>query len=145
MITWSDLRDGFWLAGFLFAASLLVLLPIYAIARLWFASSDRSTHEAKVVIGAALLGSASLGFTGMVAGFLTGSSRAPAVSALVPAILTFTGLLVVYLISKSRVGSTWAGLVVFVFAANLLVGTVLGTASRDRHEELLNGLDVLKL
>jgi hypothetical protein len=34
---------------------------------------------------------------------------------------------------------------VFVFAANLLVGTVLGSASRDRHEELLNSLDALKL
>jgi hypothetical protein len=88
MITWSDLRDGFWLGGFLLLTSTLVLLPIYAVARFWITSSITSPGGAKLMLRA-FLGSASLGFTGMVAGFLTGSSRAPAVTALVPAILIY--------------------------------------------------------
>jgi hypothetical protein len=144
MITWTDLRDSFWLAGFLLLVSLVVFFIVYGIGRLWIRRSIVSSRRADVVLSGFLVG-ISLGFTGMIAGFLTGSSRAPAVSALVPAILTFIGLLIVYLIGKGGLRSTIAGFVVFIFSANLLIGIVLGSASRDRHEEYLESLTVQKL
>jgi hypothetical protein len=144
MITWSDLGNGFWLWGFLFVVSLLVYLPVYCIARIWV-NSFTIAERSKRIIGTGLLSGISLGFAGIVAGFLTGSSRAPAVSALVPAVLTFVGLVVVYLIGKSVLRSTLAGFIVFVFSANLLVGTVIGSASRDRHEEYVQSPQFLKL
>jgi hypothetical protein len=83
-----------------------------------------------------------LGFTGVVSGFLTGSSRSPAISATVPAALTFLGLIVIYLIGKGRLHSIIAGFCVFAFSVNLMVGTVLGSASRDRHEDELTSVEV---
>jgi hypothetical protein len=78
-----------------------------------------------------------LGFTGVVARFLTGSSRAPAVSAIVPALLTFIGIMVVYMIGKGALRSIIVSFAVFVFSADLLIGSVLGSASGDRHDEIL--------
>ncbi len=80
----------------------------------------------------------------MVAGFLTGASRAPAVNAVVPAILTFVSLIVVYMIGKSSPRSTIAGFAVFVFSVDILVGSFLDTASRDRREELLASVEFQK-
>jgi hypothetical protein len=140
MITWSDLRDSFWLAGFLFVVSFLIFLLIYGIAYAW----HKSTREGAVIL-AGFLSGLPIGFTGMVAGFLTGSSRSPAVNALVPAILTFIGLIVVYMIGKGRLRNIIAGFTVFVFSADLLVGTDLGSASRERHEELLGSVKIQKL
>jgi hypothetical protein len=74
-----------------------------------------------------------------------GSSRSSAVGAVVPAILTFIGLIVVYLMGKSRLRAVVAGFIVFVFSVDLLVGTVLGSASRDRHEELLASVEYQEL
>jgi hypothetical protein len=144
MITWEDLRDSFLLTGFLLGVSFLVFLLCYVVA----GSVARLLVKAKrsrnlVLLG--LTGGLPIGFTGMVAGFLTGSSRASAVSALVPAILTFIGLIVVYLIGKGRLRAFLAGFIVFIFSADLLVGTVLGSASRDRHEELLSSVRVQEM
>jgi len=72
----------------------------------------------------------------MAAGFLTGSSRVPAVAAVVPAILTFVGLTVVYLMGKGKLRALLAGMIVLLFSINLLLGTLLGTVSRDRQEQL---------
>jgi len=86
-----------------------------------------------------------LGFVGTVTGFLTGASRAPAVSALLPAVLTFTGMLVVYFVGKGSLPRALvAGFGVFLFSVNLLVGSVLGSASRDRHDDFLESIEWLK-
>jgi hypothetical protein len=60
-----------------------------------------------------------LGFTGIVAGFLTGSSRSPAVSALVPAILTFIGLVVVYMLGKGRLAPPSQASPFYIFGQSL--------------------------
>jgi hypothetical protein len=141
MITLIDLRDSLWLSAFLLAVSAAIFALFYAMSRAWFHRSDRQT---KIVLSGFLVGFP-LGVTGMISGFLTGSSRSPAVSALVPAILTFIGLIVVYMLGKGRLRAIIASFAVFIFALNLLVGTVLGSASRDRREEIISSADVQKL
>lgn len=141
LITWSDLRDIFWLAAFLFAVSFFVFLLSYGGARVAHKFTGSNSRERPIIL-AGFLSGFPIGFTGIVAGFLTGSSRSPAVSALVPAILTFIGLMAVYIIGKGRLKSIIAGFAIFVFSAELLVGVVLGSTSRDRHQELLGSVEV---
>jgi hypothetical protein len=86
-----------------------------------------------------------LSYLGVVSGFLTGSSRSPAVSALVPAVLTFIGLVVVYMIGKGPLRAVIAGFAVFVLTINVIFGAVIGAASRDRHEEELASAKVREL
>jgi hypothetical protein len=141
MITWIDLKNSLWLSGFLLVISIALFLLAYGSAYVWYERAITSSG-AKAALRVGLLGGLPLGFAGLVAGFLTGSSRSPAVSALVPAILTFTGLIVAYMIGKGQVRGNIAGFSIFVFSAQLLVGTVLGSASRDRHEEDLASVRV---
>lgn len=141
MITWNDLGNSIWLAAFLIILSSAIFLPTYLAAYLLCKTSIVSLRTKSVILWG-ILGGLPLGFTGMIAGFLTGSSRSPAVSALVPAILTFVGLVVVYVIGKGRVRAVIVDFTIFAFSINLLVGTVLGTASRDRYDEQLASIDV---
>lgn len=131
-----DLDFAFWIFGFLFLLSVIIFSFFYSILAiyLWFLRYISSSRRRRVVLSGLMAG-LPLGFTGMVSGFLTGSSRSPAVSALVPAILTFIGLIVVYMLGKGHLRAAIAGFAVFIFSVNLLIGTVLGSASRDRHEE----------
>jgi hypothetical protein len=148
MITWDDLIGSIWLGAFLLVVSSLVFLIAFGVV---YFGGRRSTIVSRILLRgrrAVLLGLMAgfpLGFTGIVAGFLTGSSRSPAVSALVPAILTFIGLIVIYMIGKARLRAMIAGFTVFVFSANLIVGTVLGSASRDRHQADLASVKVREL
>jgi hypothetical protein len=144
LITWWDLIESFWLTGFLLLVSLLIFALAYGAVRGLRKSSNTTARGQKLIL-AGFLGGLPLGFIGIVAGFLTGSSRSPAIAALVPAILTFLGLIMVYLIGKGRLRAIIAGFAVSVFSADLLVGTVLGSASRDRHEEFLASVRFQKL
>jgi hypothetical protein len=142
MIAWPDVVNVFALATFLLLISGIVFLLTYGITRIFYKlKSMRGTRQ--VLKG--IWGGFPLGFTGMAAGFLTGSSRAPAVTALVPAILTFVGLSVVYLMGKGNLRALLAGLIVLIFSINLLIGTFLGTVSRDRAEQLSESLEVSKI
>lgn len=85
-----------------------------------------------------------VGFTGIISGFLTGSSRSPAVGDLVPAIASFLGLLLIYFVGKNGGRAILAGLIALVFSANLFVGTYLGTKSRNRYEASIESLDSQK-
>jgi hypothetical protein len=97
-----------------------------------------SSNQVKVAVGG-LFVALPMGFTGIVAGFLTGFSRIPAVSALVPAILTFVGLVVVYMMDKTRASAIIAGCTVFLFTGNLLIGTVLGSDDRAKYDSFIAG------
>ena len=143
MVTLSDLGNSFWLAGFLFLVSLLLFLLVYTSVRVLYNPEGLSARGRRLMLAGFQAG-LPLGFVGMVAGFLTGASRAPAVSAVIPAILTFIGLIVVYMIGKSNLRSGIAGFAVFVFSAELLVGSVLGSASRDRHDEVFASVEFQK-
>jgi amino acid transporter len=145
-MTKDDINFSLWILAFLFLISIIMFVLLYSTLAicLWFARYISNPRERTVVLAGLMVG-LPLGFTGIVAGFLTGSSRSPAVSALVPAILTFIGLIVVYMLGKGRLRAAIAGFAVFIFSVNLLVGTVLGSASRDRHEEELTSVRVREL
>ena len=142
-MTLEDIRNSFWLAGFLLILSTILFLLLYCImlVSLQLSPYSSSSRQRGVILSGLLVGFP-LGFTGVVSGFLTGSSRSPAISATVPAALTFLGLIVIYLIGKGRLHSIIAGFCVFAFSVNLMVGTVLGSASRDRHEDELTSVEV---
>jgi hypothetical protein len=141
MITLQDIGDVFILTILLFAFSGLLFLTAYLGT--WLYSKRKSILGIDQIRKGIWVGMP-LGFTGMAAGFLTGSSRAPAVAALVPAILTFVGLSVVYLIGRGTFRGILAGIMVLMFSFNLLFGTFLGSASRDRADQLSSSLAALK-
>lgn len=144
MIAWIDLGNSLWLSGFLILVAALIFALFYVSAYAWCRISIANSSLRRTILGG-LFSGLPLGITGIVAGFLTGSSRSPAVSALVPAILTFTGLIVAYMIGKGRARGSIAGFAALVFSAEIMVGTVLGSASRDRHEAELNSVEVREL
>jgi hypothetical protein len=139
----SDFFNSIWLVGVLLVVSLLIFLFLYIAARIFYRPKGIGTRGRGLTLSGFQAG-LPLGFVGMVAGFLTGSSREPAVSAIVPAILTFIGLVVVYMIGKSNLRSIIVGFAVFVFSVDLLVGSVLGSASRNRYDELLTSIEFQK-
>jgi len=104
MISIIDVRDSFVLAAALLGITLVIFgigFVIVLLLRNPFSVATRD--QAQILPG--ILSALPLGFAGSVAGFLTGSSRQAAVSALVPAILTFIGAIAVYLAGRSRLRS----------------------------------------
>lgn len=132
MITLADMRDALQLTAVIFAAALLIFLVCYAVA--YAAAGWVKTDATKRSMRFGLLIAFPMSVLGTVSGFLTGTSREPAVSALVPAALTFFGLLVVYLIGKTQEKAAVAGFAAVVMALGLLLGVKMGASSRDRHE-----------
>jgi hypothetical protein len=133
MISWQDIVNVLIFTGFLFLFSGTIFLLTYAVTKLL---SRLKGVRATQPLFRGIWGGFPLGFTGMAAGYLTGSSRTPAVAALVPAILTFVGLSVVYLMGKGNFRALLAGIIVLIFSLNILLGTFLGTVSRERTEQL---------
>jgi len=137
-IPWSDISESFWNAFILLLISIASFVVSCILAGIWVAIVNRSTkiysqHRRAIVI--ALTTGPGLSFTGLIVGFLTGVSRAPAVTALVPAILSFFGLLIVYLLGEERYNAAAASFCVFVFSANIFIGATFGSASRVHYTE----------
>ena len=82
------------------------------------------------------LASASLGIIGVVAGFLTGVSRVPAVAALIPGLLTFLGGFCVYLFASGRktVDIATSAVSIVCFGAMLTFGAITGSLERELYE-----------
>jgi hypothetical protein len=78
---------------------------------------------------------------GIISGVLTGLSRTPAVSALIPAVLTFVGAVVAFQIAKTKIDTLVAALATICFAVFLLIGTLLGSAEREIYEARKNSLE----
>ena len=72
---------------------------------------------------------------GLVSGYLTAFSRAPAVGAVLPAVLSLIGGLAVFLVGKEDVNRRMVGLSVLVFSTCLLLGTGWGGVMRIVSEE----------
>jgi hypothetical protein len=141
MISWPDIINVFTFTCVLLLISLVIFLASYYANLIVF--KVKMAHGTRQILRG-LWGGFPLGFTGLAAGFLTGSSRTPAVTALVPAILTFVGLSVVYLMGKGSLRAIVAGSIVLVFSTNLIVGTLLGSVSRERAEQLSGSAEVSK-
>lgn len=79
----------------------------------------------------------SMALLGMTAGQLTGQSREPAVGAVIPAVLTFIGGLLIYIITtKNEKFQSLVSITIISFSLTLLVGTFWG--SQLRHEFEVN-------
>lgn len=134
MIEFVDVEGALGTAGLLLALSSILFSPFFAF---YILTNLSYSPHAQRIISRGLLAGVPIGYTGIVAGFLTGLSRSPAVDALVPAILTFVGLTIVYIMGKGRARPIIVGFAVLLFSSNLLLGTLLGSAARTRYEEYL--------
>lgn len=87
-----------------------------------------------------------LAFTmlGIVAGYLTGFSRQPAVGAVLPAVLSLIGGLAVFLVGKDKASRLIVGLSVLAFSISLVLGTAWGAVMRDVAEEYKKSETYLK-
>lgn len=143
MVTWSDIINSVLICFSLFVISFTIFICAYGVACIFCNFIAINERGRRLTLTGFLIG-LPFGFTGIVAGFLTGESRAPAISAVVPAILTFISLIVVYMFGKGSLRSIIAGFAVFTFAADLLVGTILGSLSRERHDEAIASVEYQK-
>jgi hypothetical protein len=78
---------------------------------------------------------------GMVSGYMTGSSRVGAISALVPACLTLIGGVAVYLLSKGGKTGLLAAFAVVNFSTAILIGVLIGARERLQTEQIENSYD----
>lgn len=93
-----------------------------------------TTPQLLVRISLASAAALPLGITGIIAGHLTGLSRAPAVAAVIPGVLTFIGGLGVYRISKKKQEAISVSLSIISFSFFLLLGSLDGADKRALAE-----------
>lgn len=99
--------------------------------------------EARSSFGNAFLVIFAVALLGIVAGQMTGQSREPAVAAVVPAVLTLLGGLMVYLVAgKSLQQQKATAIAVIAFSFNLLIGTFWGSHLRYEAELFATGEEV---
>jgi hypothetical protein len=134
MVTWVDLLNAVWITGVLSLIAAVIFAFCWMI--LWLYSLLLSGQRYRVLLLRTTIAGFPLGLSGLVSGYLTGISRVPAVTALVPAILTFIGLILVYLVGRSgHLRMSVTGFCIVVFTISLLLGTSLGSISRERKED----------
>lgn len=79
-----------------------------------------------------------LAFVGIIAGYMTGLSRTPVVGAILPAILSVIGGLVLFIVTRDAAPGfralTAAGTIALML--NLLIGTLWGSLSREDPNSL---------
>lgn len=86
----------------------------------------------------------SLALLGVVAGVVTGQSRAPSVGSVVPAVLSLASALMVYLVAaKEPNHQRSASAVLIAFALTFFVGIHFGSAARHLREDYLTSEDYL--
>jgi len=72
---------------------------------------------------------------GMTTGYLTGFSRESAVGAVLPAVLSLMGGLLVFLVGQNKESRGVVSMSMFIFAVTLLIGTGWGAIMRDTYEK----------
>jgi hypothetical protein len=78
---------------------------------------------------------------GMISGYMMGSSRESAISAIVPAGLTLIGGMAVYLFTKGGKTSVLAAFAVINFSVLMLVGVLIGARERVQTEQIQNSYE----
>lgn len=81
---------------------------------------------------------------GLVAGYLTGYSRQPAVGAVLPAVLSLIGGLAVFLVGKDKTSRSVVSLSIFAFSISLVLGVSWGAVMRTTAEEYKKSETYLK-
>ena len=81
---------------------------------------------------------------GMVTGYLTGFSRESVVGAVLPAVLSLMGGLMIFLVGKNQESRSIVSISMIVFALTLLLGTSWGAVMRSTAEEFKKSEEYLK-
>ena len=115
----------------------LIITPFF-VALLVYAICFK--QSARIEIAIVALGFSSLG---IVAGYLTGLSRQPAVGDLIPAVLSLIGALAVYIVGKSKNSRRMVGAVIFILSVSLLLGTIWGAVTRTETDVYLKSKEYL--
>lgn len=87
---------------------------------------------------------AAFSMLGLVAGFLTGFSRSPAVGTVLPAVLSLVAGLAVFLMGKDAAIRLLVSLSVIIFSTSLLLGTSWGAVMRQTAEDYTVSISTLK-
>ena len=138
-----SLLMSFWLLFILLAISVALFLIILGLLKLgqsvlrWF---DVHTHCNYRLLWSGL----PLSLVGIVSGYLTGLSRAPAVTALVPGVLTLVGAFALYLVGKERDHGATVGVAVVSFSLSILIGATIGSDVRSASDAASNSLEYLR-
>lgn len=119
---------GNWQALWPLPVAVLIVVAI-ALAAIWRTSLRARAAEVA-------LGIAAFSMLGLVAGYLTGFSRSPAVGAVVPAVLSLIGVLAAFLMHRDRSSRVLVASLVLVFATMLALGTSWGAVMRQVWEEV---------
>jgi hypothetical protein len=85
------------------------------------------------------------GIVGMISGYMTGSSRVGAISALVPAALTLVGGVGVYLFGKGGKSAILAAFAIIDFSVLMLVGSLIGGRERVQTEAAQASLENMEV
>ena len=118
----------------------VVLWIIFALFVLFTRIRDRSAEITLASLWAIL----PISIVAIIVGYLTANSRAPAVDALVPAVLTLIGGAFIYLIGKGPLRGIQVSAMMLAFALNLFVGAGIGAQVRERTNLAYNSVDALK-
>ena len=143
MVLVSDVWDSVWVSFVLTGISILIFGAFYGVQTISLRVLRLKIAAVRVLTQGALFG-LPMSVIAIMAGFLTGASREPAVDALVPAALTLLGGLAMYMVGKGRLRGQVVGFAVLVFSINLMVGVSLGSISREKHEAYLESAVYLK-
>lgn len=87
---------------------------------------------------------AAFSMLGLVAGYLTGFSRSPAVGAVLPAVLSLVAGLAVFLMGKDAASRVIVSLSVLIFSTSLVIGTSWGAVMRQTAEDYATSEPILK-
>jgi hypothetical protein len=88
--------------------------------------------EERVSFRVGMIAALPVGISAVVLGFLSGLSYEPSISALITGVISLVSGSAVYLFSKDRDSFIPISLSILVFSLNLLGGSTLGAATRDR-------------
>jgi hypothetical protein len=146
-MTFDDLLASLWLTGGLFVISAAMQIVIIIATYLYAALRDRLSSygwpERDLALTAVWI-ALPIGLAGMVAGYLTGLSRAPAAGNLVPAVLALVSAVALAFIGKTREHAWAVAFSIIAFSLNILLGTTMGATARDNHLALLQSPDYQK-
>jgi hypothetical protein len=112
----------------IYAVLLLGCFSLRILTRNRIAWNDEERASFRIGIIAAL----PVGISAVVLGFLSGLSYEPSISALITGVISLVSGSAVYLFSKDRDSFIPISLSILIFSLNLLGGSTLGAATRDR-------------
>lgn len=92
-------------------------------------------YQGRALFRTRLIVAFSFTLLGMVAGYMTGLSRQPAVTAVIPAALSIIAGLSVYIVGAKRADQVLIALCVIGLCTNLLLGIVWGARARVATED----------